>query len=122
MQHYFCSGLSLSTVNEFPSISYWNFAPTAASFCSTGAILVGSAIEFSASRSLDIMLEATAEYLPLLVAPAISMLAVCFSGLGPTSHTWIREIGSLAQLVRSAAEHDQGLTSIISAPSRAMGE
>lgn len=50
------------------------------------------------------------------------MLAVCFSGMGPTAHGWIREIGALAQLVRDAASHDQGLTAIISAPMKPMGE
>lgn len=41
------------------------------------------------------------------------VLAVTFSGLGPTSQQWIREIGALMQLVRDAAAHDQGLTAII---------
>lgn len=50
------------------------------------------------------------------------VLAVCFSGLGPTAQQWIFELGTLAKLIRNAADNDQGLTSIISAPTRAMGE
>lgn len=53
--------------------------------------------------------------------PEPPYLAVAFSGLGPEAHGWIREIGTLAQLVRNAASHDQGLTAIISAPMKAMG-
>ena len=59
---FYFSGVSWSTVNELPSISYWNFAPTAASLRSTGATFLGSASEFSASRSFYAMLEATPEY------------------------------------------------------------
>ncbi|MFL5321844.1 MAG: hypothetical protein ACJ790_19435 [Myxococcaceae bacterium] len=50
------------------------------------------------------------------------VLAVCFSALGPTAQHWIREIGVLARVIRAAAERDHGLTSIISAPTRAMGD
>ena len=50
------------------------------------------------------------------------LLAVCFSGMGPTAQAWIREIGTLAQLVRSAADHDQGLIAIISSPMKNQGE
>lgn len=42
------------------------------------------------------------------------VLAVAFSGLGPRASEWIREVGSLAQLVRSAADDHQGLTAVIS--------
>ncbi len=46
--------------------------------------------------------------------PDPPILAVNFSGLGPKSHTWIKEIGTLARLIRSVAESEQGLTSVIS--------
>lgn len=42
------------------------------------------------------------------------VLAVNFSGLGPTAHTWIKEIGTLAHLIRSVAAQEQGLTAVIS--------
>lgn len=48
------------------------------------------------------------------------VLAVSFSGLGPRAHEWIREIGALAQVVRSAADVQQGLTAVISRRNFAM--
>ena len=42
------------------------------------------------------------------------MMTVSFSGLGPRAHEWIREIGALAQVVRGAADLQQGLTAVIS--------
>jgi hypothetical protein len=42
------------------------------------------------------------------------VLAVSFSGLGPSAHTWIKEIGALARLIRTVAASEQGLTSVIS--------
>jgi len=42
------------------------------------------------------------------------VLAVSFSGLGPRAHEWIREIGALAHLVRTAADAQCGLTAVIS--------
>jgi hypothetical protein len=42
------------------------------------------------------------------------VLAVSFSGLGPRASEWIREIGTLGQLVRTAAADQQGLTAVIS--------
>lgn len=49
-------------------------------------------------------------------------LAVAFSGLGPTSHEWIRDIGRLAQLVRQAAADELGLTVILTERGRAMAD
>ncbi len=46
--------------------------------------------------------------------PDPPVLAVNFSGLGPTAHEWIKEIGTLAHLIRSVAAHEQGLTAVIS--------
>ena len=46
--------------------------------------------------------------------PEPPILAVNFSGLGPTAHTWIKEIGTLAHLIRSVAANEQGLTSVMS--------
>ncbi len=46
--------------------------------------------------------------------PEPPVLAVNFSGLGPTAHTWIPEIGTLARLIRSVARQGQGLTAVIS--------
>jgi len=43
-------------------------------------------------------------------APALS---VAFSGLGPTAAGWVREVGELSRLVRSAAIAGQGLTSLV---------
>jgi hypothetical protein len=51
-------------------------------------------------------------WLGRVVQPPV--LAVSFSGLGPRAHEWIREIGSLGQLVRSAAAQQLGLTAMIS--------
>lgn len=42
------------------------------------------------------------------------VLAVTFSGLGAKSNEWIREIGILARMIRSAAAAQHGLTAIIS--------
>lgn len=41
-------------------------------------------------------------------------LAVCFSGLGPQTLLWIREIGQIARVVRNAAALQQGMTSVVS--------
>jgi len=43
-------------------------------------------------------------------APALS---VAFSGLGPGSGGWVREVGELSRLIRSAAAARQGLTSLV---------
>jgi hypothetical protein len=48
------------------------------------------------------------------------ILAVSFSGLGPRAVEWIREIGALGQLVRSAAADQHGLTAVISRGGRTM--
>ncbi|MFZ5470388.1 MAG: hypothetical protein ACOZIN_13205 [Myxococcota bacterium] len=50
------------------------------------------------------------------------LLAVTFSGLGPTSSSWIREIGALARMVRDAATSEQGLTAIITRRGRTMAD
>ncbi len=49
-------------------------------------------------------------------------LSVAFSGLGPTAHEWIRDIGALARLVRQAAAEEQGLTVILTERGRAMAD
>ena len=41
-------------------------------------------------------------------------LAVTFSGLGPRSHEWIQELGSMGNVVRGAAAQQLGLTAVIS--------
>jgi hypothetical protein len=41
------------------------------------------------------------------------ILAVTFSGLGAKSNDWIREIGYLARVIRSAAAGHQGMTAVI---------
>jgi hypothetical protein len=46
--------------------------------------------------------------------PQPPVLAVSFSGLGPRTHEWLRELGQLANLVRTAAGQQQGLTAVIS--------
>ncbi|MBS1150754.1 MAG: hypothetical protein H6Q89_2452 [Myxococcaceae bacterium] len=46
--------------------------------------------------------------------PEPPVLAVNFSGLGPTANGWIKEIGTLAHLIRSVAANEQGLTAVIS--------
>jgi hypothetical protein len=46
------------------------------------------------------------------------ILAVSFSGLGPRASDWIREIGQLAQLIRSAAAEQQGLTAVLGSQSK----
>lgn len=45
--------------------------------------------------------------------PEPPLLAVSFSGLGPRSSDWIRDIGHLAQLIRQAAAQQQGLTAVL---------
>jgi hypothetical protein len=50
------------------------------------------------------------------------LLAVSFSGLGQSSSTWIREIGALARMIRSAAAMEQGITSIVSTMGRSMAD
>jgi hypothetical protein len=42
------------------------------------------------------------------------VLAVSFSGLGPHTSLWIREIGQIARVIRNAAAAQQGLTSVVS--------
>jgi hypothetical protein len=42
------------------------------------------------------------------------VLAVSFSGLGPETSMWIREIGQLARVIRNAAAAERGLTSVVS--------
>lgn len=46
------------------------------------------------------------------------ILAVSFSGLGPRSSDWIREIGQLAHLIRTAATQQQGLTAVLGSPAK----
>ncbi|MDP1822195.1 MAG: hypothetical protein Q8L48_03105 [Archangium sp.] len=46
------------------------------------------------------------------------ILAVSFSGLGPRASDWIREIGQLAQLIRTAAAEQQGLTAVLGSQSK----
>ena len=46
------------------------------------------------------------------------ILAVSFSGLGPRASEWIREIGQLAHLIRTAAANQQGLTAVLGSQSR----
>jgi hypothetical protein len=41
-------------------------------------------------------------------------LAVTFSGLGPRSHEWIQELGSMGTVIRGAAAQQLGLTAVIS--------
>jgi hypothetical protein len=45
--------------------------------------------------------------------PEAPALSVAFSGLGPTAGGWVREVGELSRLVRSAASAGQGLTSLV---------
>ncbi len=45
--------------------------------------------------------------------PEAPALSVAFSGLGPTASGWVREVGELSRLVRSAAIAGQGLTSLV---------
>jgi len=46
------------------------------------------------------------------------ILAVSFSGLGPRASEWIREIGQLAKLIRTAAAQQQGLTAVLGSQSK----
>jgi len=46
------------------------------------------------------------------------VLNVAFSGLGAEASQWVRHIGSLSRMIRSAVELEQGLTSIIVPPFR----
>ena len=50
--------------------------------------------------------------------PDPPILAVSFSGLGPRAPDWIREIGQMAQLIRSASAAGQGLTAVLGIPAR----
>ena len=50
-------------------------------------------------------------WLGRIEAPPV--LAVTFSGLGEKSNEWIREIGHLARMIRTAAAQQHGLTAII---------
>ncbi len=45
--------------------------------------------------------------------PEAPALSVAFSGLGPTAGGWVREVGELSRLIRSAAIAGQGLTSLV---------
>lgn len=46
------------------------------------------------------------------------ILAVSFSGLGPRASDWIREIGQLAHLLRTAAASQHGLTAVLGSQAR----
>ncbi len=48
------------------------------------------------------------------------VLPVSFSGLGPRAGEWIREIGALAHVLRTAADHHQGISAVISRRDLAM--
>ncbi len=48
------------------------------------------------------------------------LLAVSFSGLGPSSSEWIAQIGLLARVLRNAADAKQGLTAVISRRGKTM--
>ncbi len=50
--------------------------------------------------------------------PQPPILAVSFSGLGPRAMDWIRDIGQLAHLMRSAAAQQQGVTAVLGQASR----
>lgn len=41
------------------------------------------------------------------------ILAVSFSGLGAAAYDWIRQIGELAKIIRTAAANEQGLTAVL---------
>jgi hypothetical protein len=45
--------------------------------------------------------------------PEAPALSVAFSGLGPSAGGWVREVGELSRLVRSAAVAGHGLTSLV---------
>ncbi|MGZ6140756.1 MAG: hypothetical protein ACXWLA_08780 [Myxococcaceae bacterium] len=45
--------------------------------------------------------------------PGAPALSVAFSGLGPTAGGWVREVGELSRLVRTAAAAHHGLTSLV---------
>jgi len=45
--------------------------------------------------------------------PDVPALSVAFSGLGPSSAGWVREVGELSRLIRGAAAAGQGLTSLV---------
>ena len=45
--------------------------------------------------------------------PEAPVLSVAFSGLGPTASAWVREVGELSRLIRSAAAAGHGLTSLV---------
>jgi hypothetical protein len=46
------------------------------------------------------------------------ILAVSFSGLGPRAVEWIREVGQIAQLIRTAAAEQRGLTAVLGTQAR----
>ena len=46
------------------------------------------------------------------------LLAVSFSGLGPRAVEWIREVGQIAQLIRTAAAEQRGLTAVLGPQAR----
>lgn len=45
------------------------------------------------------------------------LLTVAFSGLGQNAANWVRELGAITRQIRAAAALEQGLTSIVTAPS-----
>ena len=45
--------------------------------------------------------------------PTAPTLSVAFSGLGPSAGAWVREVGELSRLIRSAAAAGHGLTSLV---------
>ncbi|HSP19486.1 MAG TPA: hypothetical protein VLQ79_08230 [Myxococcaceae bacterium] len=52
----------------------------------------------------------------------VPALSVAFSGLGPTAGGWVREVGELSRLVRSAAAAGHGLTSLVTRESGHVSE
>lgn len=46
------------------------------------------------------------------------ILAVSFSGLGPRAVEWIREVGQIAGLIRTAAAEQRGLTAVLGTQAR----
>lgn len=85
-------------------------------------------------RQLGGLLEREAERLPVEVPeaeeikrfwlgqnPEPPILAVAFSGLGPEAARWVREIGDLARLIRTAARAGQGLSGLITSSSAFRG-
>lgn len=48
------------------------------------------------------------------------LLTIAFSGLGPRASMWVRDLGQLVEQVRAAARREQGLSSIVTAPSSSL--